>query len=108
MLKNCPKCGNQPTWKPNNYMCDQLECISCDIRTGNYWDGAEYACDEWNKTVVPNYGKMQLDEALRLVKNIKWISVEKDNMEFGVFEPISCYQLDAINMLIEHVEKNLD
>ncbi len=37
-------------------------------------------------------------EEMRLIKNIVWKSVDKDNMEF--FSKISCYQLDALNKLL--------
>lgn len=50
-IKNCPICGNPPTWKPNNYMCDMLECIPCGVRTPNYFDGAEFAIDDWNNRI---------------------------------------------------------
>jgi len=41
---------------------------------------------------------MRISEAIRLADNIKFNSIEKDNMEFAV-ERMSCYQRDSIKVL---------
>lgn len=41
-------------------------------------------------------------EDIRLVKNIKWESIDRDNMEFSA--RVSCYQREAIDRLLRHVE----
>jgi hypothetical protein len=28
-----------------------LECVPCGVRTPNYFDGAEYAIDDWNNRI---------------------------------------------------------
>jgi len=43
---------------------------------------------------------MTNDEMFRLVENIKWESIDKDNMEYDLVNPISCYQLDALKEVI--------
>jgi len=44
---------------------------------------------------------MEIEEAIRLVASIKWLSIDKDNMEFKA--TVSCYQVDAIRLLISTV-----
>jgi len=44
---------------------------------------------------------MEIEEAIRLVANIKWLPIDKDNMEFTA--TVSCYQVDAIRLLISTV-----
>lgn len=39
------------------------------------------------------------EEELRILENIKWKSVDKDNMEFET--RVSTYQVDALNKLIK-------
>lgn len=45
---------------------------------------------------------MTLEEGVRLIKNIKWKSVDKDNMEFEA--RVSCFQKEAITKLVNLVE----
>ena len=42
--------GHVPTTKEVSYMKDQCLC-SCGWASTTYWDGAEYAFDEWIKHV---------------------------------------------------------
>ena len=44
-----------------------------------------------------------MKDTIRLVKNIEWESIEKDNMEYQS-KRISVYQLDAFKKLIQIVE----
>lgn len=37
-------------------------------------------------------------EDIRLIQNIRWLSVDRDNMEFTALA--SCYQVDAIKKLL--------
>ena len=39
---------------------------------------------------------------LRLVRNIKFNSTDKDNMEYNAYA--SCYQVDALRQLLEEYE----
>lgn len=39
-----------------------------------------------------------MKEVIRLVKNIQWESIDKDNMEFKA--TISCYQKDALEEML--------
>lgn len=52
--------------------------------------------------------KLTLEERfrddIRLVTNIKWLSAEKDNMEFTT--KISTFQLDAFRRLIEYADNS--
>ena len=45
---------------------------------------------------------MTREEALRLVRNIQFESIDKDNMEFMAH--VSCYQRDAIDELMRLVD----
>lgn len=42
------------------------------------------------------------DEAFRLIREINWKSVEKDNMEFEA--RITCYQKEALEALLFYAE----
>jgi hypothetical protein len=48
----------------------------------------------------------RLAEDLRLVRAIRWKSVEKDNMEFEA--RITCYQREAIERIAARLEKDND
>lgn len=43
--------------------------------------------------------KPDVEEAIRLLTNIRWKSIDKDNMEFEA--RASCYQVDAIRTLLD-------
>lgn len=45
---------------------------------------------------------MEIGEAIRLIREIKWRSIDKDNMEFA--GTINCYQMDAITALVRAAE----
>jgi len=49
---------------------------------------------------------MKLTEAIRLVDDIKWKSIEKDNMEFEA--RATCFQKDAIKEVLEAAWKYND
>lgn len=42
------KCGGKAKYC-TVYMDDRYECDACGWSTRNYFDGAEYASDEWNR-----------------------------------------------------------
>ena len=44
----------------------------------------------------------RLKEDLRLVNNIDWLSIDKDNMEFSAIA--SCYQIDALRRLLKRID----
>jgi len=46
--------------------------------------------------------KERIAEDIRLVRNIDFISIEKDNMEFQAIA--TCFQLEALNRLVDKVE----
>ena len=46
----------------------------------------------------------RLKEDLRLVKNIDFLSTDKDNMEFQAYA--TCYQVEALSRLIERIEND--
>jgi hypothetical protein len=57
------------------------------------------ACGPSSASEFPSSaGGVERKEDIQLIENIKWKSVDKDNMEYEA--RISCYQLDAINRLI--------
>lgn len=45
-------CGG-PAYYHNVTMDDMLMCIECGYMTRTYWDGLEYAIEEWNKRNEP-------------------------------------------------------
>lgn len=52
MQLNVCKCGGIGVYVGGG-MVDSYGCTSCDYRTGDYFDGAAYAVDEWNKRNPP-------------------------------------------------------
>lgn len=46
-------CG-APAYYHNVTMDDMLICIECGYKTRDYWDGLEYAIEEWNKRNAPS------------------------------------------------------
>jgi hypothetical protein len=49
------KCGGSAKYISSWGMDDQYVCTSCEYKTKNYFDGAEYAASEWTKRNDPNY-----------------------------------------------------
>lgn len=49
------KCGGKAKYISSWGMDDQFVCTSCDYKTKNYFDGAEYAAHEWKRRNDPNY-----------------------------------------------------
>jgi hypothetical protein len=47
-------------------------------------------------------GKERIAEDIRLVRNIDFLSIDKDNMEFQAIA--TCYQLEALNRIVDAVE----
>ena len=45
----CNSCGMKPVHVGGAWLCDQFVCPSCDKKTASYYDGAEYALEEWCK-----------------------------------------------------------
>lgn len=44
------KCGGHARWSKDLWgMSDQLRCSKCDYRTVVYFDGAEYAMQDWKE-----------------------------------------------------------
>ncbi|KKP93481.1 MAG: hypothetical protein UR98_C0004G0017 [Parcubacteria group bacterium GW2011_GWA1_36_12] len=50
--------GHVPTVEEVSYMTDQCRC-SCGWASTRYWDGAEYAFDEWIKHAKTIVGSTQ-------------------------------------------------
>lgn len=46
-------CGGKAKWLDIGPMCDQLGCDTCDYKTPGYFDGAEYACGDWQRRNKP-------------------------------------------------------
>lgn len=46
-------CGGKSEWVPLGGMSDQLRCDTCNYKTKGYWDGAEYAHDDWQRRNKP-------------------------------------------------------
>lgn len=49
------KCGGTAKYVSSWGMDDQFICSSCDYKTKNYFDGAEYAAHEWKRRNDPDY-----------------------------------------------------
>lgn len=67
------KCGGKAKYICEWGLDDQYVCDSCDYKTKSYYDGAEYAANEWQKRNNPNPPKPELSPLERYVIG-KWVN----------------------------------
>lgn len=47
ILKPCPNDYTEPVWNDDLFV-DQISCPKCGRSTHSYYDGAQYAIEDWN------------------------------------------------------------
>lgn len=47
------RCGGKAKWADEGPMSDRLMCDTCNYTTKGYWDGMEYACEDWQARNKP-------------------------------------------------------
>jgi len=70
LKKKGKELGHIPKYQSAGYMCDEYVC-SCGWKSQGYFDGSEYAWDEWVRHVTPYIQETSVRKRARTINNKK-------------------------------------